>query len=134
MNIVANKLLSSLNSWEKGDFEYGATDCCQFASHVVKEITGEDHASKFEYGSEEEARKIIEEHNGLVGLISSLLGEPNKTEKDGDVCVLFIPSIGELLGVRYNGNVVCITEKGLKAVEYKYVIAEWAICHQQQPF
>ena len=63
-------------------------------------------------------------------MISSLLGEPNKAEKDGDVCVLFIPSIGELLGVRYNGNVVCITEKGLKAVEYKYVIAEWAICHQ----
>ena len=130
MNIVANKFLSSLNSWEKGDFNYGRTDCCQFASHVVKEITGEDHASKFEYRSEEEARKIIEEHNGLVGLISSLLGEPNKTEKDGDVCVLFIPSIGELLGVRYKDDVVCITEKGLKAIEYKYVIAEWAICRQ----
>tara|TARA_R110000772_G_scaffold137162_4_gene246028 strand:- start:1923 stop:2315 length:393 start_codon:yes stop_codon:yes gene_type:complete len=130
MNIVANKFLSSLNSWEKNDFEYGTTDCCQFASHVVKSITGEDYAANFQYGSEEEARKIIEEHNGLVGLISSLLGEPNQTEKDGDVCVLFIPSIGELLGVRYKDDVVCITEKGLKAIEYKYVIAEWAICHQ----
>lgn len=130
MNIIANKFLSSLNSWDRNDFQYGITDCCQFASHVVKEITGEDHAAKFQYGSEEEAQRIIEEHNGLVGLISSLLGEPNKSEKDGDVCVLFIPSIGELLGVRYKDNVVCITEKGLKAVEYKYVIAEWAICHQ----
>ena len=130
MNIIANKFLSSLNTWDKNDFQYGSTDCCQFASHVVKEITGEDHAAKFEYGSEEEAQRIIEEHNGLVGLISSLLGEPSKADKDGDVCVLFIPSIGELLGVRYKGNVVCITEKGLKAVEYKYVIAEWAICHQ----
>lgn len=130
MNIIANKFLSSLNTWDKNDFQYGSTDCCQFASHVVKEITGEDHAAKFEYGSEEEAQQIIEQHNGLVGLISSLLGEPSKAEKDGDVCVLFIPSIGELLGVRYKGNVVCITEKGLKAVEYKYVIAEWAICRQ----
>lgn len=130
MNILANKFLSSLNAWEKKDFKYGSTDCCQFASHVVKEITGEDHAAKFAYGSEEEAQKIIAEHNGLVGLISSLIGEPTKAEKDGDVCVLFIPSIGELLGIRYKDDVVCITEKGLKAVEYKYVIAEWAICHQ----
>ena len=58
MNIIANKFLSSLNSWDRNDFQYGITDCCQFASHVVKEITGEDHAAKFQYGSEEEAQRI----------------------------------------------------------------------------
>ena len=58
MNIVANKLLSSLNSWEKGDFEYGSTDCCQFASHVVKEITGEDHASSLSISQKKKHKRL----------------------------------------------------------------------------
>lgn len=130
MKLVSSPILSSLNDWERAEFQYGKTDCCQFASHVFKSITGEDHAAKFQYGSEEEAQKIIEEHNGLVGLVSSLIGPPNKSQKDGDICVLFIPAIGELLGVRYKDNVVCITEKGLRVIEHKHVIAEWVICPQ----
>lgn len=125
-----NKFITALNNWERADFQYGTIDCCQFASHIVKEITGEDLASRFKYESEEEAYKIIDKYNGLVGLVSSLLGPPTEAKEDGDVCVLFIPSIGELLGVRYKSDVVCITEKGLKGVENKYVIAGWEICRQ----
>ena len=55
------KTLAALNSWEKRPFTYGSADCCQFAAHVARAITGRDYMSAFEYANEQEANALIDD-------------------------------------------------------------------------
>lgn len=116
----------ALNSWKRRQFEYGDADCCQFASHIVKEMTGKDYASRFEYQSESEANDLIAPHGSLLEFIESILGEPSSELKDGDPCVVELPLLGQVCGIKYQGSVVCITSKGMKQFPDRYLIQGWS--------
>ena len=80
---------SVVNDMTGVNFQYGELDCCLFAALVAEVITGKDYAAEFDYDSEEEAQEIMDEHGGLDGLLTNLLGEPtNKQPRPGDVVLL----------------------------------------------
>ena len=117
----------ALNAWKRRQFEYGDADCCQFAAFIVKEMTGKDYISQFTYDSEEKANELISSKGALVDLVKSVLGEPSNELKDGDPCVVDLPIIGQVCGVKYKSNVVCLTDKGLTQIKDRYLLSGWSV-------
>jgi len=118
---------TALNRWQRRQFNYGDADCCQFAAFIVNEITGKNYASQFKYNSEAQAESIISRKGKLVDLIESVLGEPSDDLKDGDPCVLDLPIIGQVCGIKYQGSVVCLTAKGMKQLPDRYLVLGWSV-------
>lgn len=128
--ITKHQIIRALNKWPKSKFEYGISDCCQFASFMVKELTGVDYAAKFNYDSEESAFDIMSKHNGLVGLFTSLLGESTTESVDGSPCIVYIDGTGEAGGIKYGNLVVCVTQNGLAHIPESKIIASWNLWPQ----
>tara|TARA_Y100000593_G_C4242480_1_gene302881 strand:- start:633 stop:1031 length:399 start_codon:yes stop_codon:yes gene_type:complete len=125
--IKTYRVLEALNDWEKTDFHYGRSDCCQFAGFITERLTGKNYLSQFSYEGKAEADALIEKHNGLGNLIDSLLGESVSIEdlNDGNPVLMKLPIVGELLGI-WLGNVgVGVTEKGLVRVLPAYCVRGW---------
>jgi len=118
---------TALNKWRRRQFDYGDADCCQFAAFIVNEMTGKNYAADFKYESEAQAEVIIGREGELVDLITSVLGEPSDDLKDGDPCVLDLPVIGQVCGIKYQGSVVCLTTKGMKQLPDRYLIQGWSV-------
>lgn len=56
---------------------YGSHDCLQFSARCVEAVTGSNYVANFPpYSSEAQAFRILAEHGGVTGLITSVLGEP----------------------------------------------------------
>jgi len=118
---------TALNKWRRRQFDYGDADCCQFAAFIVNEMTGKNYAADFKYESEAQAEVIIGREGELVDLITSVLGEPSDDLKEGDPCVLDLPIIGQVCGIKYQGSVVCLTTKGMKQLPDRYLIQGWSV-------
>ena len=122
--------ISALNSWEKKKFKYGNVDCCQFAAHVVKHISGKDYAEGFAYNSESEAGLLISKFGSLQELITKVLGEPSDNLLYGDPVISCFPVTGETMGIKLGDKVVCLTEKGLIKLSNNHQVCGWSICHK----
>ena len=120
-------ITEALNSWHRRDFNYGDCDCCQFAAFIVKQMTGKDFATDFNYQSEAQAYEIVGKEGKLVDFLQTLLGNPSTDLKDGDPCVVDLPIIGQVCGVKYKSNVVCLTDKGLTQIKDRYLLSGWSI-------
>ena len=118
---------TALNAWKRRQFEYGDADCCQFAAFIVKEMTGKDYISQFTYDSEEKANELINSEGALVNLVGTVLGEPSDDLKDGDPCIVDLPVIGQVCGIKYQSSVVCLTTKGMKQIPDRYLISGWSV-------
>ena len=117
----------ALNKWQRRQFKYGDADCCQFTAFVVKELTGRDYSSQFEYASEAEAELIVGRKGELVDFIASVLGKASSDLKDGDPCVVDIPIAGQVCGIKLSDKIVCLTEKGMVRIPDRYLIAGWSV-------
>jgi len=117
----------ALNSWHRRDFNYGDADCCQFAAFIVKQMTGKDFATDFNYQSEAQAYEIVGKEGALVDFLQTLLGNPSTNLKDGDPCVVDLPIIGQVCGVKYKSNVVCLTSKGMTQIPKRYLLLGWGV-------
>jgi len=120
-------ITQALNSWHRRDFNYGDADCCQFANFIVKQMTGKDFATDFNYQSESQAYEIVEQEGKLVDFLQTVLGNPSTELKDGDPCVVDLPIIGQVCGVKYKSNVVCLTDKGLTQIKDRYLLLGWSV-------
>ena len=72
-------------------FEYGASDCCQFASRYIEHKTGEPSLADkfFSYDDKQSAHAIIDDCTSLVGVVTVCLGKPIPGNPEpGDVAVL----------------------------------------------
>ena len=117
----------ALNKWQRRQFNYGDADCCQFTAFVVKELTGRDYSSQFEYTSEAEAELIVGRKGELVDFITSVLGKASSELKDGDPCVVDIPIVGQVCGIKLSDKIVCLTEKGMVRIPDRYLLAGWSV-------
>lgn len=70
--------------------EWGIYDCCQFVRAYIRRATGEDLGEGFEYDSPIAAARIVHEHGGMVGLLSSILGDPAAHPHAWDVVLVDI--------------------------------------------
>jgi len=121
------KVYAALNKWKRREFSYGDADCCQFAAFVVKELTGKDYAERFKYESEAQADLLVGREGELVDFIGSILGKASSELKDGDPCIVDIPMIGQVCGIKLSDNVVCLTKKGMTRIPDRYLIAGWSV-------
>lgn len=62
----------ALNRWDPDGFVWGRSDCCQFASYVIRELTGRD-LMPWTYSSEQEAVDLIVAHGGLSQTVTAVL-------------------------------------------------------------
>lgn len=115
-----------IEEWQDRPFEWGVTDCCQFVSACVEELTGEDFVSLVLYENHDEAIEQIDAAGGLDLLVSSVLGDPEEREpRDNDVVI--VTCNGEqILGFVWNGVVILRTEQGLVDWPIDSVELVWA--------
>ena len=124
------KTLAALNSWEKRPFTYGSADCCQFAAHVARALTGRDYMSAFQYANETEANALIDDRGGLESLVCSVLGAPSETLEDGDPVLLRLPMLGDLLGIRLHDYAVGLSSVRLLEIPERFIAKGWHVCRQ----
>ena len=117
---------AALNKWERRQFRYGDADCCQFIAFVVKELTGKDYSADFVYESQAQAELLIGREGGLLEFIGSILGQPSSTLQDGDPCVVRLPIVDQICGIKLGNYVVCLTSHGMARVPERYVLAGWS--------
>jgi hypothetical protein len=121
------KVHNALNKWKRREFSYGDADCCQFTAFVVKELTGKDYAEQFKYDSEAQAEVLVGREGELVDFIGSILGDVSSDINDGDPCIVDIPIIGQVCGIKLSDRVICLTEKGMTQIPDRYLVAGWSV-------
>jgi hypothetical protein len=120
--------VKALNDWQRREFVYGDSDCCSFVAFIANKLTGRDFSEFLTYSSEREAYDMIEAHGSFEALIDRVFGEPAEPN-DGDPCMLELPIIGKVMGIKFGDTVVCVTKKGLTRMPTKYIIRSWT-CRQ----
>ena len=123
-------VLSALNRWEKGDFQYGEKDCVAFTVFMIRQLHGVDYSHELVYSTEEQANEIIESHDGFMNLIDRVLGDPVDYPTVGHPVMCDLPRIGLLMGVKLAESVAVITKRGLTRIPDKYIVRSWE-CRQQ---
>ena len=130
IQVTYPKVLSALNRWEKGEFQYGDKDCVAFTVFMIKELHGIDYSHELIYATKEQADEIIRASGGFENLIDSVLGEPSEVALHGHPVMFNYPRSGLTMGVKLNDSIVCVTKKGLTRVPERHIVRSW-ICHQQ---
>tara|TARA_A100001388_G_C28674759_1_gene453405 strand:+ start:198 stop:569 length:372 start_codon:yes stop_codon:yes gene_type:complete len=118
---------AALNKWKRRPFSYGDADCCQFVAFIVRELTGKDYAAEFNYSSQAQAELLIGRRGELVDLIISILGKPSAELNDGDPCVVRLPIVDQVCGIKLGEHVVCLTSHGMSRVPERYLLAGWSV-------
>ena len=114
-----------------GDFDYGSTDCCQLARHVVLDRTGLDFGVAFNYDDEEGAEALLRKHGGVAGVVSHALGfEPSDNFHESDPVFVVIRGV-ESIGIVVRNSVACCTAHGLIQVNPKFIVSGWCLCQAQ---
>ena len=122
-------ILSALNRWEKGEFQYGDKDCVAFTVFMIRELHGIDYSHELIYATKEQADEIIRASGGFENLIDSVLGEPSEAALQGHPVMFNYPRSGLTMGVKLNDSIVCVTKKGLTRVPERHIVRSW-ICHR----
>jgi hypothetical protein len=130
-------VINALNKWEKRAFDYGDSDCCQFAGFIVRELTGKDYLAPFSYGSEEDAYSIIEKHGDLVSTASTVLGDPETditNLDDGSPVVVSLSEGIQIMGIKLGDLAVCISKNGMVQIPHQFILSGWKLCHKPYNF
>lgn len=110
-------------------FEYGSFDCCLFAADTVLAMTGVDYAAPFRgYASQADAAVILDDHGGLQGLLTHVLGEPVHVSQmgRGDVC-LVEGALGLSTGVCTGSMCWVPSPSGLVPVPRDRAVCAWKV-------
>lgn len=129
-SVSRSDVIRAMGSWKRREFSYGDADCCSFIAHVTSELTGRDYRQFITYKSEVEAYDIIDAHGGFEALMDSVFkkqGDP----VDGDPCLVKLPIVGKMMGIKLDDTVVCITKFGLSQMPERYILKGWNLCHRQ---
>lgn len=128
--VSRSDVIRAMSSWKRREFTYGDADCCSFIAHVTSELTGRDYRRFITYKSEDEAYGIIDSHGGFEALMDSVF-ENKGDPVDGDPCLVKLPIVGEMMGIKLDKTVVCITKFGLSQMPERYILKGWNLCHRQ---
>jgi hypothetical protein len=113
-------------------FVWGHHDCCLFAAHAVRELTGDDHTGPFmgRYRSARTAAKLLAEHGGVRGIAGAALGEeiPPLTAGRGDVVLLHTEEHGDTLAVCIGERCAVPGMDRLLYVPLTEAVTAWRVC------
>lgn len=113
--------------WGNARFSYGHFDCCQLARDVFKAYRGFDPAPDLKYESEEEALKIMQDHGGLEGLLTHILGGPIPVEETQTGDIVLVECKGQITGVRVPDGALVPVKRGIDKMPLRYVFKGWRI-------
>ena len=126
------RLSKYLNERSDKPFEWGKNDCLMFVSGAVAAVTGYDFSDEYlPYSTRKEADEMLQEYDGVVGIISEHLGhsgtEKILTAQRGDV-VLFRLNDENIAGIVDDSGrfFQIVTEKGLLRVPLKRAVRVWS--------
>lgn len=131
------RLTELVQSLEEKPVEWGVDDCNMTPHRWVVDETGYDVYSA-EYGSEEEAREIIEQSGGVEAIwrnaLTGVLFENFSEPKCGDVAIIKTRAFG-VVGVIFvsGGHALWRTENGTKYLTPRpdTIIACWSVPDNQ---
>jgi hypothetical protein len=85
-----------LMAWRERKFEWGSSDCAQFAGQAIEAMTGENILAAYPYTDEESGNAVLAAAGGLEALAQLHLGEYHqqpKTMMRGDFVLMQLPLI-----------------------------------------
>ena len=125
----SHALLEFLAEWQGRAFDFGATDCCQFARALVRKISGVDHGSEWVYNTFDEAQRILDDHGGLEPLISQYLGAsvPLDQLTIGDLCLIRGPWEFEMMAARSARGAYAPSSQGVVYIAEHRIQCGWPI-------
>ena len=88
---MSARVYGAIRSWQVQPFARGSADCCAFADHVLRELTGESAIPR--YRTDEGAEAITTAHGGLSAAVTYFLGRdpvPEPELEPGDVVFLVV--------------------------------------------
>lgn len=127
--MTRDEVLAYVQQHASTPFEWGKSDCVQFADGLVRLVTGQGYASGYSYDSEFGAARLIREAGSLEALVSKHLGPMNRDRRecrDGDV-VLSAFDRGPMLGIAVPRLFYLRTERGVIPVEIEMAIGFWRV-------
>ncbi len=119
-----------------GPMEYGADDCCQWVSCLVRDAYGFDlMAGVPDYTSQAEAEAVFNQYGGLVEAAIALAkgcGLQKAAKPYPEACVgLVLGQFGPALAIRRDGWWIARADVGVAMLADRYVIMAWGLpCHQ----
>ena len=129
-------LLEYLQELETIPFEWGVSDCTTMSAEWVESVLGlSDGLNWPEYGSEEEARRIIDEQGGLVSLWQQKASELSLRRIDidheipslGDVGIVDTRLSGPIGGIFSQAGFIHVRTHAGTRVLTRNILAAWAV-------
>lgn len=127
------RLEREIDRFKNEPFQWGVSDCVQFARHCVAAQVDYDILSMthFDYTTKEGAEAIINDHYaGYVGNIFSDFLTPKSREHAGSGDLVVIDLKGEKIAaiVDNTGRRICAkTENGVISLPIKFVERAWSV-------
>lgn len=122
------KLPLELLELHDGRFQWGVSDCVQWAAASVKFFSGRDPLAHYRYSSEAGARAMIAGAGSLEKLVTIELGEPRSRIADtevGDVVLATFADSGEILGVAEPPVFWLRAARGYVPIELSLALRVW---------
>ncbi len=117
--MVDVNIRNNLRIYSPEPFEWGTMDCMQFVSKVL----GIEHS--YQYSTEDEAIRLMQEHGGMIGFVSHILKQPpSENFGVGDPVVVNIWA-KDFCGIEMVDSVVVKSEVGVIEIPKKFIIAGW---------
>lgn len=120
------RLADELRAADERPFSFQGLVCLTFAAACARAITGIDYAARFPFADEAGAQKILDDHGGVEGLLTALLGPPCQTARVGDVVTADL-SEGLHVGVHVGKRIAFYCSDGLRYGALSQIRNAWAI-------
>ncbi len=106
--------------------QLGVSDCCQFVADYFWLVTSRS-IPEFKYETETEAKAIVSEHGGALGLLTSILGQPHTEPLPGDIVLCESDSF--IAPGVFMGKWVCcaIHERGVGRIPKRLITHAWSL-------
>lgn len=121
--------LQAIANHKNEPFQWGTLDCCMFTGECIKEVTGIDIVGEYRgrYKTEIGAKRVLAKYGSIEEHLDKHFKRIDyKLAKRGDV-VLFESDLGNAVGVRWSGGVLCIGHNGLNVIHKITPKITWCI-------
>lgn len=119
-----------LQEHRRKPFSWAENDCMSFVSKCVERLTGHDFLKDYPaYHDEESAKAVLEEHGGIVEIITACLGRGHRNilqAKRGDVVIVKTPEIAGGVVDDSGQSISLLSKEGLTTYPLKRAWRVWS--------
>lgn len=124
------RLSEFLKERSKTPFEWGKNDCMSFTCAAFEAVTGVNHFAPYsDYSCEESAKRMLDQHRGVIGIIDSCLGLGRRdilSAGRGDIVIVKMPDIMGGVVDDSGQKIALVTKDGLIRVPLTKAWRYWS--------